>query len=348
MTKEFESGVQNCVVDCGGVQRDQTVYVVSEEGAVDKQVADSVGQWARDRCARVETVWGPKIPKDRAEDIPAEVLNAYAKADVLFSHYPSLKREVLQPHFPGEARVRVPNRARTVTLMSSPWAVFPYLVQRAAAVTIDSISAPGKSWRITSPAGTDVRGIFGSKDSAVAQAYFVEEEGGRARRNFPGGVHSPVMAIATEGIIVADHLAGFKQMSKTTPLALELKEGRVVSVRGGDDEGAMTAAVRRTDGFIDSWHAGVNPMTIVPIARTENPAEWYSYSHCSPTIVHFHVGRSNAPIDVACFNHTTTIDGQRIYDEGRLLIWDHPNVASAIRARNVPGSMLENNAIALP
>jgi hypothetical protein len=348
MSKEFESGVQNCVVDCGGVQRGQTVYVVSEEGAVDGQVADSVAEWARDRGARVETVWGPKIPKERAEDIPADVLDAYAKADVLFSHYPSLKREVLQPHFPGEARVRVPNRARTVALMSSPWAAFPYSVQRAAAVTVDSLSSPGKAWRITSPNGTDVRGTFGSRDSAVAQAYFVEDEGGRARRNFPGGVHSPVMAVATEGVIVADHLAGFKQMNKEAPLTIELKQGRVVSINGGDDEGTMIAALRRTDGFIDSWHAGVNPMTVVPIARSENPVEWYSYSHCSPTIVHFHVGRSNAPIDIACFNHSMSIDNQQIYKSGRLLIWDHPDVASAIKARNVPASMLENNAISLP
>jgi hypothetical protein len=38
-----------------------------------------------------------------------------------------------------------------------------------------------------------------------------------------------------------------------------------------------------------------------------------AYSHCSPTIVHFHVGRSNAPIDIACFNHSMSIDDQQIY-----------------------------------
>lgn len=347
MSKEFDSGVENCVVDCGAVQRGQAVYVVSEEGAVDREVANAVAALARDRSARVEVVWGPKIPKERAEDIPLDVFDAYAKADVLFSHYPSLKREVLQRHFPGEARVRVPNRARTVALMSSPWASFPYSLQRTTALTIDALSVPGKNWRVTSPSGTDVRGVFGSPDSAVAQAYFVEQEDGRARRNFPGGVHSPVMALATEGVIVADHLAGFKQMNKPAPLRLELKEGRVVSITGGDAEGAMIAAIGRTDGYIDSWHAGVNPMTVVPIARAENPTEWYSYSHCSPTIIHFHVGRSNAPIDVACFHHTTIIDGTQLYDNGRLLIWDDPEVAQAIKARQVPSSMLENNAIAL-
>jgi hypothetical protein len=347
MNETFEAGIGNCVEDCGAVQRGQTVYVVSEEGAADRQVADALAERAKCRGATVEIVWGPKIPKDQPEKIPADVLNAYARADLLFSHYPSLKREALHPHFPGEKRTRVPNRARTVDLMATRWAVFPYSVQRAMAVTIDTISGPGRSWHITSPSGTDVRGMFGIPESTVAQAYFVEEEGGRARRNFPGGVHSPVMAVATQGIIVADHIAGFGFMSKTNPIKLELRKGRVVSIQGGDDEGRMISKLNKTDGFIDSWHAGVNPMTVVPYGRSSNPVEWYSYSHCSPMIVHFHVGRSTAPIDAACFHQSITIDGRKIYDEGQLMLWDDPEVEQRIKASNMPGDMLVNNPIPL-
>ena len=248
---------------------------------------------ARDRGADVHVVSGPVIPKERPDEIPPAVLDAYGRADVLFAHYPSLKREALHPHFPGESRVRVPNRARTVSLMSSEWAGFPYSVQRALATTLDTLSAPGKAWRVTSPNGTDVRGTFGSRESTVAQAYFVEDEGGRARRNFPGGVHSPVVAVATEGVIVADHIAGFGGMPHR--LRLELKEGRVVSIEGGDPDGPMHEALGGTDGFIDSWHAGVNPKTIVPVARADNPVQWYSYSHCSPMIVHFPRGTLARP-----------------------------------------------------
>jgi hypothetical protein len=301
---------------------------------------------AHERGANVNVVWGPKIPKDRPEDIPADVLQAYAKADLLFSHYPSLKREALHPHFPGEKRTRVPNRARTVDLMSTRWAAFPYSVQRALAVAIDTLSAPGKSWRITSPSGTDVRGQFGTPDSTVAQAYFVEEEGGRARRNFPGGVHSPVMAIATAGVIVADHIAGFGSMSRTNPIKIELKDSRIVSINSGDDD-TIQAKLSKTDGFIDSWHAGVNPMTVVPYNRAENPVEWYSYSHCSPAIVHFHVGRSTAPIDAACFHQSIVIDGRPIYNRGKLTLWDDPAVAASVKASGMPAAMTENNAIAL-
>ena len=192
-----------------------------------------------------------------------------------------------------------------------------------------------------------MRGTFGSRESTVAQAYFVEDEGGRARRNFPGGVHRPAVAVATQGIIVADHIAAFGSMNKSNSLILELKEGRIVSIKGGDEEGRMLAALDKTDGFIDSWHAGVNPMTVVPYVRANNPVEWYSYSHCSPMIVHFHVGRSHAPIDAACFHQSITIDGRKVYENGRLMLWDYPDIEQAIKLSQMPSDMLENNVIPL-
>ena len=345
MAKDFESGIENCVATCARVERGQSVYIVTEEEAADTAVVEALTESARDRGADVHVVSGPVIPKDRPEAIPPAVLDAYDRADVLFAHYPSLKREALHPRFPGEARVRVPNRARTVSLMSSEWAGFPYSVQRALATTLDALSAPEKAWRITSPSGTDVRGRFGSRESTVAQAYFVEDEGGRARRNFPGGVHSPVVAVATEGVIVADHIAGFGSMPET--MRLELVDGRVVSLEGGDPEGLMHESLKSTDGFIDSWHAGVNPKTLVPLARADNPGAWYGYSHCSPMIVHFHVGRSHAPVDVACFQQTIEIDGRVVYDEGKLTIWDNPEVDRAADGAGMADSMMVNTPMAL-
>ncbi len=343
MAESFQAGIENCVATCASVQRGQSVYIVTEEGVADAAVVEALTESARERGADVRVVSGPVIPRDRPEAIPSAVLDAYDRADVLFAHYPSLKREVLHPHFPGESRVRVPNRARTVSLMSSEWAGFPYSVQRALATTLDTLSAPGKSWRITSPNGTDVKGSFGSRESTVAQAYFVEDEGGRARRNFPGGVHSPVVAVATEGVIVADHIAGFGGMPES--VRLELKDGRVVSLQGGDP--LMHQSLGGTDGFIDSWHAGVNPKTIVPIARAKNPGQWYSYSHCSPAIVHFHVGRSHDPVDVACFDQTIEIDGRAVYDGGGLTIWDEPEVDNAVKTSGMAGSMMVNTPMTL-
>ena len=90
--------------------------------------------------------WAPASREGTGpDDIPPAVLDAYSRADALFAHYPSLKREALHPRFPGEARVRVPNRARTVfahVLGVGP--AFPYSVQRALATTLDAVSTPGE------------------------------------------------------------------------------------------------------------------------------------------------------------------------------------------------------------
>ncbi len=119
MTEDFEAGIRNCVATCASVEPGQTVYIVTEEKAADPPVVEALAASARDRGGDVHVVSGPVIPKDRSDDIPPAVLDAYDRADVLFAHYPSLKREALHPRFPGETRVRVPNRARTVSLMSS-------------------------------------------------------------------------------------------------------------------------------------------------------------------------------------------------------------------------------------
>lgn len=64
-------------------------------------------------------------------------------------------------------------------------------------------------------------------------------------------------------------------------------------------------------------------------------------------IVHFHVGRSHAPVDVACFDQTIEIDGRTVYEEGRLTIWDEPEVDSAVNASGMADSMTVNTPMTL-
>ena len=326
-SENFEAGIENCVATCAGVERGQSVYIVTQEGAADPAVVEALTESARERGGDVHVVSGPVIPKDRPEEIPPAVLDAYRRADVLFAHYPSLKREALASLISPErrecacptARGPFPSCPRSGRVSPTPCS------GRSPRLSI-RCRRPGSRGASRAPTARTSGEASARGESTVAQAYFVEDEGGRARRNFPGGVHSPVVAVATAGVIVADHIAGFGGMPES--VRLELKEGRVVSLEGGDP--SMHASLNRTDGFIDSWHAGVNPKTIVPLARADNPVQWYSYSHCSPAIVHFHVGRSHDPVDVACFDQTIEIDGRTVYDQGRL---DHLGRARGRRRR---------------
>jgi leucyl aminopeptidase (aminopeptidase T) len=315
MAELFE-GARNCVLDCARVGKGSTVAIVNETGT-DPKVVDAIVDVARDAGATVDVVWAEPHPKEKGARIAPEVFAAFRDAEILVNHYHSLSRAALQDEFPAEARVRVPNRATTTSLLGSSWARFPYGLQKAIADALEDRMAPGKRWRITSPAGTDLRGQFVEADSPLAQAYFqTDEDNNRARRNFPGGVHVPRISCGIQGILVAEYVDGAP--ADMPPLRLTIQDGKVVGAEGGDAEGRAKARVMESDGHIDSWHCGVNPKTVIPVERLANPRKWYSYAHCSPKMVHFHLGRTHATINVACLDQTLEIEHAPIYDRGVL------------------------------
>jgi hypothetical protein len=343
----LEAGAANCVIDCAGAGRDTRLFVVSETGAVDETVADAIAAAGRDAGATVETLWIEPIPKATPDAIPEAALAAYREGDIVVSHIPSLTREALHPHFPGETRVRVPNRARSAALLGSDWARFPYSVQRAIAELLEEKMAPGRAWRITSPAGTDLRGVFAGTGGEVGAAFFVAGEQGRARKNFPGGVHDPRACAALDGVIIVEYMDHVDQAEDDPPLRVEVKDCRITDITGGAEDGKLRDAITASDGWIDSWHAGVNPRTESPVERQDNGRSWFGYSHCSPAIMHYHLGRSHETTNLASFHHSLSVDGEILYQDGALgpAILDNAAVATAIKAAGIAEDMLATKAL---
>jgi leucyl aminopeptidase (aminopeptidase T) len=347
MDELIRHGAENCVVDCARARKGNQVYIVNQNGAVEEAVSDIIQEIVEGEEAKAIVIWEKAIAKGSSE-VPRVVLDAFTKGDVVISHFPSLKREILHPYVQGDTRSRATNRATSVKLLQSEWARFPYGLQLAIIKTIDEILVRGKEWRITSPRGTDVKGKIGESSSTVAQAYFVRgEDDSRASRNFPGGVHTPLMSGETEGVIVVDHANVRGGFRPTEPLRIELKDGRVIAIRGGDDAGTIVKELEKTDGYLDSWHAGTNPKTISPVKKDDDPTSWWTYAHCSPQILHFHLGRTHAPVNVATFNQTVYVDGRRIYEEGKLSILDETELERAAKNFNTPINVLEQNLIDL-
>jgi hypothetical protein len=341
MSTALESGAANCVVNCAKVGKGTRLFVVSEHGAVDQEVAETISACGRDAGADVETLWTEPIPKETPGAIPEPVLEAYRDGDIVISHLPSLTREALHPHFPGETRVRVPNRARTASLLSSDWARFPYAVQRAIAECLESRMAPGRAWQITSPAGTDLKGRFGGAGGEVGAAFFVDAgDAGRARKNFPGGVHDPRACETLDGVLVVEYMDNVAQSEADTPLRVEIKDCRITEITGGGDDGQLRNAIEASDGWIDSWHAGANPRTVAPVQRSQNCRSWFGFSHCSPGIMHYHLGRTHETTNLASFGHTLTVDDETLYADGQLTIYDDPKVSEAIKESGMSEDML--------
>jgi leucyl aminopeptidase (aminopeptidase T) len=344
-TPDLLEGAHNCVVDCAKIGRGSSVAIVNETGT-DPEVVSTIAEVAREAGAKVDVVWADPHSKEKGAKIADNVYAAFRDADVLVNHYHSLSRAALQDEFPAEARVRVPNRATNSALLQSSWARFPYGLQKALADSLEDIMGAGKRWRITSPAGTDLRGQFVEADSPLAQAYFqTDEDNNRARRNFPGGVHVPRISTGINGILVAEYVDGAP--ADMPPMRLTIRDGKVVDVEGGDAEGRARARIMESDGHVDSWHSGVNPKTVVPVKRQANPRKWYSYAHCSPKMVHFHLGRTHATINVACLDQTLEIEHQAIYDGGVLVPVSDPRVDQALARYKLDSGALRTEPIVI-
>jgi leucyl aminopeptidase (aminopeptidase T) len=337
-TSNLLEGARNCVIDCAKIGKGSTVAIVNETGT-DPDVVSAIADVARDAGAKVDVVWAEPHSKEKSAAIAADVFAAFRDAEVLVNHYHSLSRVALQDTFPAETRVRVPNRATSASLLESSWARFPYGLQKAIADSLEERMAPCRRWRITTPAGTDLSGQFVEADSPLAQAYFqTDEDNNRARRNFPGGVHVPRISSGINGTLVAEYVDGAP--AEMPAVRLTVREGKVVAVDGGDVEGRAKARIMESDGHIDSWHCGVNPKTVIPVERSANPRKWYSYAHCSPKMVHFHLGRTHSTINVACLDHTLEIEHQPIYEKGALVELSDRRIQTALRHYDLGADML--------
>lgn len=340
-SEELLAGARNCVLDCAQIGKGNRVAIVSETGT-EEAVVEAIAETARQAGATVDIVWAE--PYAKGGNIPAPVFNAFRDADILINHYHSLSRAALQDNFPDETRIRVPNRAITRELLASPWARFPYQLQKTVSDVLEEIMAPGRSWRITSPGGTDLTGRFALADSPLARAYFqTDEDNNRARRNFPGGVHGPRVSEGVNGVVVAEYVDGAPPEMK--PVRLTVRDGKVERVEGGDPEGRAVARVKESDGYMDSWHCGVNPKVVIPEQRLKAPRKWYSYAHCSPRMVHFHLGRTHATINVGCMQQSLSIDGRDIYRDGALADLGDQRINAALKRYRMTADAMRTEQI---
>jgi hypothetical protein len=98
---------------------------------------------------------------------------------------------------------------------------------------------------------------------------------------------------------------------------------------------------------LDSWHAGTNPKTVCPVKRDDDPNSWWTYAHCSPTVLHFHLGRTHAPVNVATFNQTVYVDDRKIYEDGSLTILEEADIQKLAKDFGTPAALLRQDRIDL-
>jgi hypothetical protein len=344
MEAKLVDGARNCVVQCAKVHEKETVLLINQAGVADSAVSDALAQAAQEAGARVRAIWRGARGETAGAGEPL------GPADVTIVTGRSTGDEAPEPTTgSSQAMVRSTNWAVTEELMASEWARFPYAVQEAILAKIDEVLSAGKSWRITTPSGTDLRGEFSQTESVIGGAFF-RREGRRRGGAFPGANHYPFASMAATGVLMVEHARGFTGHQSAEaigkPIRVEFRNNRISSIDGEDPavEVLRQQIRERTEAdlyVLDSWHAGANPKTVVPYVRTDEPRLWWNYAHHSPAALHFHLGTEAARFTLCCFAQTISVDGRTVYEDGELAVLNEIEHL----AKRYPDALFVNNPL---
>ena len=137
------------------------VLILNETGSrVEERAVDALVAVAEMQGAHVQVMWTPQLLKSWWEDVPRIVLAAFEAVDIVIHNHDTIGR----PHKPihraiYEKGVRfVRNYATTERILGSDWARFPMPLYIAIARRLTERLCQAKTYRVTNPEGTDLRG----------------------------------------------------------------------------------------------------------------------------------------------------------------------------------------------
>lgn len=344
---DLAAGARNLLEGCAEIGPETSVLIISEpetEDFFDPGLPAALARHARAIAGRVEQ-----------EEVP-------------FNPVVSDPHAALMQRMAGFDRViflaRLGDQLRFRPSLGGSFAVMCYTLDRdmlasrfgrldhAAFVELkgllDDAIAAARDVHVTCPAGTDFRG---------PGAAFPGCEGDTSVRRFPLSVVSPVPAkgfsgrIAQQGFLCATGSQFYKPQAcgiRETVFA-EVADSRIRGFEGAPGDVAAVEAhynmvaerfgLDRT--FMHSWHAGIHPGLAYRVPANACFDRWSNGAFGNPRIAHFHTCGRHAPgeISLNLLDATITLDGVRVWEEGRLypdrvpgggdLLAYYPDVAAA-------------------
>jgi leucyl aminopeptidase (aminopeptidase T) len=218
-----------------------------------------------------------------------------------------------------------------------------------------------KTYRITTPAGTDIAGEIAPsvrpwrKDIKRSKGMNI---------SFPPSVFRAMESIKARGIIACEATypwgarryglpeTGFKEAVKLT-----VEGNKVVHIEGGWEAERFKAAIEETAKSIgalayeiDSWHSGMSPLAFASFYPKVDADRWDHLLHNHENWFHFHIGSNSTKdhtkgsqiiehVNSVCWNATAYIDGDIMAKDGHLWIWDDPEVREVAKKYGNPDAL---------
>ena len=224
----------------------ETVAIVVDDHSAMEMVR-ALAEVAASAGAEWAILHQPSRPPERKNELSPMVEAAFEKTDVLISltgsggapAYATRVKELLT-----EKRIRTMSMVmRELSNFTSGGALADYRALHAEGQALAAIWAAGRTMRITTEAGTDIAAPIGS-DTVVVECGYATEPGKNAAFS-DGEVSSRPLEGEAEGVIVIDG-PGTGIARPATPIRVEVRGGRAVSVSGEGPEAAHLRHILET------------------------------------------------------------------------------------------------------
>lgn len=333
---ELEPGARNLLESCAGAKAGDKVLLVGEVGEdlyFEPELCRDVALIAKKLGMHPNIIMA--APVADATEFPANVRKAMEVADrtIFFSRLGDQVRFSLD----GENTKAVMTYTLSRKHLAAPFASADFNVMKGMHDALLEVIVGAKSYTITDANGTDLCGELKSSGGEAVADFALEL--------FPVMIFPPVNCDALNGTLVIDH---FVTSSSTrayensilvldTAIKATVRDCRMVDFEGPDAlvarlKSQLERAAALTGGdpyLINSWHTGINPNTFYDADPFEDLELWGTVAYGSPRYTHLHVAGID-PGDAAfhMMDATITFDGEVLWDEGRFVFLDRPDVQS--------------------
>lgn len=360
---ELLTGARNCVVNYGGIKAGDQVVILTELGSyVDEIVVMALATVCNEVGAEVQTIYTKRLLNSWWESLSPSVRAAIGAADVVLQNMDTIGKTHLLDLMLNKKTRRIRNYATDQVLLSSDWARWPVELQDLVELKVNGRLAASTEYRITTTAGTDITG----KIAKSIRPWRVDQKrSGGMNVTFPPSVFRAQESEEARGVIAVQgtypwgaRRYGLPETFFDNPVLLTVEDNSVVNVAGGWEADRYRQAIEETAATIgdrayavDSFHSGMSPKAFTSFAPRVDPDRWEHVMHNHENWFHFHIGGLSTKdttndshqhvehINAICRNATVYLDGEIMAVNGRLSIWDDPEIVEIATKYGTPAAL---------
>lgn len=347
---ELIRGCRNLLQSYGGIKEGEEVVILCEIApTVEPKVVAMQAATLEMIGARPHILWTPRLQRGWWQDLSPVVRGAVREANVVLQNLVTIGKTHLLDLMLENGVRRIRNYATDEAVLASDWAQFPVEIQDYLELEINTQLANAKTFRVTTAEGTDISGEIAQR---IAPWRRDTKRSGGLNVSFPPGVFRATESHAANGVLYVHSTypwgarrVGLPETRFFRPVKLVVENNYVVHFEGGWEAEAYRRLFEHhvpalgPDAYkLDSFHSGSSPKAFTPMAPQQDPDRFDHLIHEHESWFHFHIGSlSDKAVNTtqhaqhvnAVLNEPTVyLDGQKVWDRGRLDIWQTSEMRS--------------------